>query len=372
MKGLTERQGLIMRTRTAMVLIPLVLGFLVGGWGGIIAVSAAPSEHEVQFTSGNDTLYGSLLLPDMQPGQKVPAAVIISGSGPTDRDGNSALLNGKIDSNRNFAQTLANQGIASLRYDKLGTGKTGLASHADHPADIGFNLFVDEAQAAYGYLRSRPEIDPQRVMILGHSEGGMIALIVANQLKGTPDQPAALTLAAPLGSPYLETIRRQLTDQYRAGQAAGQIPQTDADAAIAELNAIIKSLVETQHLPATIATPALQQIFNPYNEEFLAQVAPYDPMQLAAALPPTLPALILHGTKDVQVTSDDVNNVMHGFQMAGNTRAALFELANVDHVFKEVPGDPDPANEYTNPALPFSHEAVDRLNAFVAGSILAA
>lgn len=369
--GLSHRQGRIGRTCTAVVIVPLMLAFCVGSWGGTLAVSAAPSEQEVQFTSGNDTLYGSLLLPDMQPGQKVPAVVIISGSGPTDRDGNTPLLDGKIDANRNFAQALANMGIASLRYDKLGTGKTGLASFADHLADIGFNLFVDEAQAAYGFLRSRPEIDPQRVMLLGHSEGGLIALIVANQLKGTPDQPAALALAAPLGSPYLETVRRQLTDQYRAGQAAGVIPQADADAAIAELNAIIKSLVETQHLPATITTPALQQIFNPYNEKFLAQVAPYNPMQLAATLPPTLPTLILHGTKDVQISSDDVNNVLHGFQTAGNSRAALFELANVDHVFKEIPGDPNPATEYTNPDFPFSHEAVDRLNTFVSGSIKA-
>ena len=94
-------------------------------------------------------------------------------------------------------------------------------------------------------------------------------------------------------------------------------------------------------------------------------------MQLAAALPPTLPALILHGTKDVQISLDDVNNVLRGFQTAGNTRAALFELANVDHVFKEVPGDPDPTNEYTNPNLPFSHEAADRLTDFVANSFKA-
>jgi alpha-beta hydrolase superfamily lysophospholipase len=208
-------------------------------------------------------------------------------------------------------------------------------------------------------------------MLLGHSEGGLIALVIANQLKGTPDQPAALVLAAPLGSPYLQTIQRQITDQYRAGQAAGQISQADADAAIADLNNIINSLIQTQHLPATIATPAFQQIFNPYNEKFLAQVAPYDPMQLAAALPPTLPALILHGTKDVQVSTGDVDNVQRGFQMAGNANAARFELANVDHVFKEIPGDPDPANEYTNPAYPFSHEAVDHLNAFVASSIKA-
>ncbi len=356
--------------RAVIAILPLLAAFLAMGGGRATPVAAA-SEQEVQFTSGNDTLYGSLLLPDMQPGRKVPAAVIISGSGPTDRDGNSALLDGKIDSNRNFAQALANQGVASLRYDKLGTGKTGIGSYANNLADIGFNLFVDEAQAAYNYLRSRPEIDPQRVMLLGHSEGGLIALVIANQLKGTPDQPAALVLAAPLGSPYLQTIQRQITDQYRAGQAAGQISQADADAAIADLNNIVTSLIQTQHLPATIATPAFQQIFNPYNENFLAQVAPYDPMQLAAALPPTLPALILHGMKDVQVSTGDVDNVQRGFQTAGNARAARFELANVDHVFKEITGDPDPANEYTNPALPFSHEAVDRLNAFVASTILA-
>jgi acetyl esterase/lipase len=367
---MTDRRGHHGRLRATAAILAVLAVVVAGNWGDTMAVRAA-SEQDVQFTSGGDTLYGSLLLPDMQPGQRVPAAVIISGSGPTDRDGNSALLNGTIDSNKFFARTLADRGVASLRYDKLGTGKTGIGAHASNPAEIGFNLFVDEATAAYAYLRSRPEVDPQRVMILGHSEGGLIALVVANQLKGTPDQPAALVLAAPLGTPYLETIRRQITDQYRAGQAAGQISQADADAAIADLNAIVKSLTETQHLPATIATPALQQLFSPTNEKFLGQVAPYDPMQLAASLPPTMPALILHGTKDVQISPDDVNNVLRGFQTAGNTRAALVELANVDHVFKEVPGDPDPANEYTNPNLAFSREAADRLADFVANTIKA-
>lgn len=356
--------------RGAWYTVTLILPFLLTLFSvSPSSVAADASDQEVQFTSGSDTLYGSFLLPQTIRGGKVPAVLIISGSGPTDRDGNNTVLPGAIDSNRTFARVLADQGVASFRYDKLGSGKTGLASYATHPLDIGFDVFAQEARAAYAYLRSRPEVAPQRIAILGHSEGGLIALVVANAVKGTPEQPAALVLAAPLGTPYLETIRRQITTQYRQAQGAGQISQADADAALAELDQIIQSLKDAGHLPATVNTMALTQIFNPGTEKFLAQVASYDPMQLAASLPPILPALILHGTKDDQVSSNDVANVLQGFQMAGNTNATLAELANVNHVFKEVLGTPNPLTDYINPALPFSHEATNYLKAFVADNL---
>lgn len=328
------------------------------------AASPTTSEQEVTFASGADTIYGTFLLPAMGQGGKRAAAVILAGSGPTDRDGNSKLISGPVDTLRNFADALAGQGVASLRYDKVGSGKTGLASHSN-PADIGFALFVDEARAAYTFLRARPEVDPQRAIFLGHSEGGLIALIVADQLKESADEPEALVLAAPPGFPYLETIRRQFADQYTQAQQAGQVTKEQADAALAELDRVIVSLKQTGKVPTNIITPALKQIFTPTTETFLAEAEMHDPRQIAATLPSTLPALVLHGTKDQQVSTADVQNLMEGFQTAGNTKAMLVELPNVDHVFKEVSGTPNPATDYGNPALRFSTEATARLAAFV-------
>nr|MDQ6907732.1 alpha/beta hydrolase [Chloroflexota bacterium] len=287
-------------------------------------VVSASGERDVTFTSGADTIYGTLLLPDTSQGQKLPAAVILAGSGPTDRDGNSKAIAGPVDTLRNFAAALAGQGVASLRYDKLGSGKTGLANQTN-PADIGFALFAAEARAAYTFLRARPEVDPRRVIFLGHSEGGLIALVVADQLKGSSDAPEALVLAAPPGFPYLETIRRQFADQYTQAQQAGQVTKEQADTALTELDRVIASLKQTGKVPADITTPALKQIFIPANEKFLAEGEMYDPRQIAATLPPTLPVLVLHGSKDQQVGAADVQNLMQGFQAAGNTKAMLVE-----------------------------------------------
>ncbi|MCA1667827.1 MAG: alpha/beta hydrolase, partial [Thermomicrobia bacterium] len=330
--------------------------------------SPAARAEEVTFSSGADTIYGTLVLPETGQERNLPAAVILAGSGPTDRDGNSKVISGPVNTLLDFANALASQGVASLRYDKLGSGKTGLAS-ITNPAAIGFNLYVDEARAAYAFLRTRPEIDPRRVILLGHSEGGLIALVIADRLKGSSDAPEALVLAAPPGSSYLETIQRQITDQYAQAQQAGKATKEQADAALSELSQVIASLKQTGKLPPTITTPALKQIFSPTNERFLAEVERYDPRQIAATLPPTLPVLVLHGTKDQEISAADEQNLMQGFQMAGNTKATLVELPDVDHVFKEVPGTPNPATDYGNPALHFSAEATTQLVTFTKANV---
>ncbi len=354
--------------RTPGAGLPAAATETVASAPGASGVAPANGEQEITFISGSDTLSGTLLLPDTGRGRKRPAAVILAGSGPTDRDGNSRLIPGSVNTLRNFAAALAGQGVASLRYDKLGSGKTGLANQTN-PADISFALFAAEARAAYTFLRARPEVDPRRVIFLGHSEGGLIALVVADQLKESSDAPEALVLAAPPGFPYLETIRRQITDQYTQAQQAGKVTKEQADAALTELDRVIATLKQTGKIPADITTPALKQIFIPVNEKFLAEVEMYDPRQITAMLPPTLPVLVLHGSKDQQVGAADVQNLMQGFQAAGNTKAMLVELPDVDHVFKEVAGMPNPATDYGNLALHFSSEATTRLAAFIEANV---
>jgi alpha-beta hydrolase superfamily lysophospholipase len=321
----------------------------------------------VAFTSGADTLYGTILGPAPGSPVRVPGAVLIAGSGPTDRDGNSPLIRGRMDTLLNFAGALAELGIASLRYDKLASGKTGLASHAANPAEIGFDIFVDGAGAAYDLLRAVPEVDPRRVLLLGHSEGGLIALVLADRVASTAP-PWALVLASPLGTRYLDTVRAQLAGQVAQAQALGQLSADEGAALMGELDAVIAGLRETGALPeATITRPALRALFSAPNARFLAEADRYDPAALAAGLPATLPVLILRGEKDQQVSRADVQRIVDGFQEAGNRRAALYELPDVDHPFKEVPGVPDPAADYGNPDLAFSTEAARRLAEFVRG-----
>jgi fermentation-respiration switch protein FrsA (DUF1100 family) len=354
------------RLLVALVLLPALLAALACA-GSRSDAELEPVEHEVSFAAGDHTVPGTLLLPRRRAGQKVPAALIVGGSGPTDRNGNSRLVPGEVNTNRNFAAALAEQGVASLRYDKLGSAATGVPERVN-PADGGFELFVDEARAAHAYLKARPEVDGGRVLLLGHSEGALIALVLADRWKAA-DEPRALILAAPPGMPYLDLLSRQFREQYARAQDMKQVTAEQAEAALAEVERVVASLRSTGALPERIWPPTVAQIFRPDTARFLAQADAYDPHALASGLPAHLPVLVLRGAKDQQVSAADAQAILEGLQTAGNTRSLGYELTDVNHVFKEVPGPPNPAADYTNPALPFSHEAAARLADFLRSAL---
>lgn len=328
--------------------------------------SAFP-EQEVQFTSGPDTLYGTLTVP--APG-KHPAALIIAGSGPTDRNGNNPLIPGEVGNLRYFADVLAEVGVVVLRFDKFGTGRTGLASRANDLTNIDFQMFVDHARAAYDYLAARPEVDPARIMVLGHSEGALIALALYSGWGEGANPPAALALMAAPGKPYLDMIHGQVAAQLAEGVRAGLVKQAEADATLAELVSITESLLATGTVPADIKTQLFKQIFSPANLKFLSQIARLDPVKLAAALPTALPVLLLCGEKDAQVPCSDVRLLEVALRAVGSTGAEFAELPDVNHVFKEVTGTPRGVLDYGDPALPYSRAAGERLAAFAQRALM--
>ncbi len=346
----------------------LINGFTIGpasstGTPVAIALPAGMNDTDVSFTSGDDTLYGSFLAPDgLSATDSVPAALIISGSGPTDRNGNSGSLS--MNTNLNLAITLAQEGIPSLRYDKLGSGQTGLGSHADGTG-IDYELFAQEARDAAAFLAEQPGVDPSKLIIVGHSEGALFALVLAKELTDAGTPPAALILAAPLSVRYLDVLNEQLTGQAKAAVAAGTITQQAADAATTELQSIIDSLRSDGTLPASISTPELQQIFNPGTAAFLAQIDKIDPAEVAASLPSDLPVLVLLGNKDAQVTGDQVRHLMDGFRDAGNEVAHFAAIPLADHTLRVIEGTADPSVDYANPDLEFSPQAVSEIDAFL-------
>ena len=329
-------------------------------------VEPAIGEQEVTFKSGVDTIYGTLLIPKNAK-SKAPAVLLLSGSGPTDRDGNTPLLPGKIDSLKRFAQVLADAGVVSLRYDKYGTGKTGLGSYANKIESITFDAYVDLALAAYQYLGSRTEIDPERLAILGHSEGGLIAMVAADRMK-TATPPAALLLAAPVCKPYLTTMREQILEQYAEAVKSGVYTQQQADDGMSELDRIISQVIKNGTAPEKMS-PQFSMLFAS-NSRFLQNANQYDPPKLAANLPVNIKVLALCGRKDQQVSCDNVKLLVDGFKQGGNRGVQFAELTNVNHVFKEVEGVPDPATDYTDPAKPFSREAQRIITEFVKATLL--
>ena len=203
------------------ILIALVAGlaamFVFSGPGPERKPVVAPA-REVEVTSSHrgTTLAVTLSLP-AGPGPH-PAVVLITGSGPQNRDEEIEGIPGYAPF-RWIAEYLSARGIAVLRYDDRGVGQSGGDFATATSAD-----FADDAEAAFNYLRDRPEIAPARIGILGHSEGAMVAAKAAVR---QPEVAFVVSLAGTAVTGY-ETIVRQVELILLA---AGQSPDEAAAAA---------------------------------------------------------------------------------------------------------------------------------------------
>ncbi len=353
----------LVATLIALLLVPATLLAQTPSASPAATPAIGLEDRDVEFVSGDITLHGSLMAPSTatSPG---PGALIISGSGPTDRNGNNPGL-ATLNTNLNLAETLAAQGVTSLRYDKLGSGVTGLAGITD-PAAITASLFLQEAADATEFLASQPEVDPAQIILVGHSEGALFALKLAEQMTEAGTPPAALILVAPLSIRYLDLLEEQLTTQLDQAVAGNLMTADAADATREELTAIIESLRTSGALPETITDSSLKALFNPANVAFLVEADSWDPAAIAADLPADLPVLVLQGEKDAQVMVPQVEHLMAGFAAAGNDQATLVLLPDADHLLRDIPGDPNPALDYIDPSLQFSPGAVEAITQFLA------
>src|SRR5262245_27814461 len=159
-----------MRTITATIALALA--------GQISSSAQGPSESPVKLTTATGTIAGTLTVP-ATPG-KVPVALIIAGSGPTDRDGNTSALPGKNDAYKLLAAGLANGGIASVRYDKRGIGESQAAASGGEAA-LRFDMYIDDAAAWVDQLRRDARFS--KVIVVGHSEGSLLGMIAARKAK---------------------------------------------------------------------------------------------------------------------------------------------------------------------------------------------
>lgn len=310
--------------------------------------SSAQAAHDVSFTSGGDTIYGTF-----QPakGNQHPgvAVLIIAGSGATDRNGNDAKL-AEGNTYERFAQILADDGVSSLRYDKLSTGQTGLASHTDGRG-ITFDLFGNEAADAYRTLAAQPGVDPHKMIILGHSEGGLYALWLANKLAGTPNAPHALILASTVGLRFLDLFDEQYTATYQAEAAAGKITPAAAQLLTQQLNTAFASIRAGQGV-TKLDDKSLAALLSPTNVPILQQEDQQDPAALARSLAPTMPVLVLHGTKDSQVSDADTAPLLTALQ--GHSAVVHDEVPDANHLYQQITGTPNPTADYVDTSLPLA------------------
>lgn len=243
------------------------------------------------------TLGGTLTLPRDRKG-RVPAVVTITGSGLEDRDEAIPGVAGY----RPFyqvADTLGRRGVAVLRLDDRGYGASGGDATRATSED-----FASDIRAALAYLRTRPEIDPSRLFLLGHSEGGLIAPMIA----AAEPTLRGIVLMAGTALPGRKVIESQARYAITSNPA---IPATARDSALARQMAAVDSA----------------GVRIPWMHHFLA----YDP--LAAARNVRVPVLILQGANDRQVTADQAPMLADAFRSGGDRDVTVRVFPGLDHLF---------------------------------------
>jgi len=167
-----------------------------------VAQAASPVvlQRPISLDTGSGQLFGSLLLP--QSDKPVPVVLIIAGSGPTDRNGNSAD-GARNDSLKRLAWVLARHNIASVRYDKRGVAAS-LAATPDE-RNLTLEAYVADAVAWGKLLKADKRMGP--LIVLGHSEGALVAALAAPQL-----EPAGVISLSGSARPVDQVIRQQLAD----------------------------------------------------------------------------------------------------------------------------------------------------------------
>ncbi|MCJ0905341.1 alpha/beta hydrolase [Rhodococcus sp. ARC_M6] len=308
------------------------------------------SDTEITFQSGPVTLFGSLRLV-AGPDRRAPAALILAGSGPTDRNGDSALLEGDIGTLRFIADILEKQGISSLRYDKIGSGETGLGPYEiDEIADLGFNTYVDAASDGLDFLAQQPGVDADRLIIVGHSDGAIVALAVATASQGA--RVSSLALVEPLSIRLLDLLTNQIHGQLDAVVGAGQLPVELADELRVALAGAVESLRTDGTVPDDLPEPLRNAGLVYANAKALAEEDALDPVALVAMLSAGMPVLTSCSAKDIQIVPSDVAALDEALS---HTSLTSVRMRNASFVLKDLGDAQSTGADYIEP-LPYSDE----------------
>ena len=299
----------------------------------LVGSSVHAADRGVAIDGGKAPLHGSLLIPEGAP--RVRSAVLfISGSGPTDRDGDSTMAGVKPANMRLLAEALAAQGVASLRFDKRGIGASRAAAPAEK--ELRFQTYVDDAVAWARFLKSQPGVGC--VVIAGHSEGSLIGMLAAQQVP-----VCGFISIAGAGRPIAVVMREQL---------AVQLPP----ATLAQVDAVLAELRAGREVPGV---PQTDPLFRPSVQPYLISWLPLDPAAEIGKV--KAPVLILQGDRDLQVALTDAQALA-----AARPDAKLSILPGVNHVMKAAPADrAGNLATYADPSLPVDPQLVAQVFAFV-------
>lgn len=300
-------------------------------WKGFAQEAHTFREDTISINTAQGRVYASLIV----PGNKtdiLPVALIIAGSGPTDRNGNNPYMTNN--SLKMLAESLAKSGIASLRYDKRGVGASIIAGIQE--IDLRFEDYVEDASNCINFLKKDTRFDC--ISVIGHSEGSLIGMMAAART----GVDAFISMAGP-GEPADLILKRQLKSQPESVQQ--------------ELFPMIDSLKEGYTVQKV--NPAYLALFRPTVQPYLISWFKYDPAAEIRNL--NIPVLIIQGTTDLQVRIEDAELLKEA------APDAIIEMIDgMNHILKTSSADrQENIATYSNPDLSIREDLMDILINFI-------
>jgi uncharacterized protein len=298
------------------------------------AAMSHTTEEIIRIDTGAGALEGTLSLPER--GRDLTGVLLLAGSGPTDRDGNQHASGLMPNTLRMLSEGLVSLGFAVLRTDKRGVAASALAAPAE--AALRFGSYVDDAVAWLDALRGQPRIE--RLVLVGHSEGALVATLAAQRR-----HVDGLVLIAGAGYPAGQTLREQLQSQ--------ELPESllqSAEGVLAALEA--GELVADP--PAELAA-----LFRPSVQPYLSSWLGLQPAAELARV--ASPVLLVQGGTDLQV------GVAHHQRLrAARPDACSLFLPGMNHVLKEAPAARHVnLQTYADPGLPLADGLVPGIATFI-------
>lgn len=322
---LANNKGILMK-KTQLLIFAFLFSLFIP-----TVIYASPSffEEDVKLQTASGELFGTLTLPEGSG--KRPLVLFVTGSGPVDRDGNIPMM--KNDGFKKLACALAEEGIASLRYDKRGIGESAAAGKDE--ASLRFHDYINDLKAWISLVKKDNRFS--RIIVVGHSEGSLIGMVASSEADG-------FISIAGAGEPVDAVLKRQLSTQSQQIQDFSY--------------PIIDSLKLGQEV--SNVNPMLFSLFRPSVQPYLISWIKYDPQSEIRKL--KVPVLIVQGTNDIQVTVEDANHLS-----TAKPDAQLIVIENMNHVFRIVEGESRQNNlaTYNNPELPVSKELIESIINFV-------
>ncbi len=294
------------------------------------------TESPVLLKTLTGTIAGTLTTPANLTG-KIPVVLIIAGSGPTDRDGNTPGAGVITNSYKLIAEALGKDNIASLRYDKRMVGESATGQKEDN---LRFDDYVDDALGLVNLLKEDQRFS--KVIVLGHSEGSLVGILTTVAAEGNV---SAFISVAGMGRRGDEIIKEQLKAQ----------PAYISEGFEKVLDSLKRGKIQKK------VDPSLYALARPSIQNFLMSMFKFEPKEEMRKV--KVPVLIVQGSTDLQVGLTDATNLKKA-----KSAATLLIVPNMNHVLKEAPIDREKnMATYKQPELPLKPEFVTGVLEFIHG-----